>query len=190
MSPTAEPEARRGRCEASPEETLRRRPPILLSANSRVFQNCTTEVCLNERRAVKEAKSKHPMGAMIREPLVTPRDQGLSKSFAKRAWQSVATAVKAARAMESAGREGAARRAAGTPTPKPPIPPPPTRTLVSSEAKVPVAPVAPRPKQKSQAHHQRRRLLTSQQSRSESRVADSLSLELCVPGDESWQLRR
>lgn len=29
-----------------------------------------------------------------------------------------------------------------------------------------------------------------QQSRSESRVADSLSLELCVPGDESWQLRR
>lgn len=59
--------------EATPGEGFKRRSQIKLRSNSRTFQMSGIEVGINEKRAVKEAKSKASYAAS-REPLVTPRD--------------------------------------------------------------------------------------------------------------------
>eukprot|EP00434_Breviolum_minutum_P030651 symbB.v1.2.027105.t1/scaffold2758.1/size77635/4 len=102
---------------ATPEEQLRRRPHVVLSSNSRVFQNCSTEVTMNERRAVKEAKSKVLQGGVVREPLVTPRDQGQSRSIAKRHWQKGFALASQSLQQGSAGA-AATGASSATPTPK------------------------------------------------------------------------
>eukprot|EP00435_Cladocopium_sp_Y103_P032132 s187_g8.t1 len=147
------------KAEPSPEEQFRRRPRIILSSNSRVFQNCRTEVTMNERRAVKEAKSKAAsQTAVVREPLVTPRDQGQSRSIAKRHWQKGFALAK-----------GLEKGATTPPKPQSPANPLPERRsdssaeaparLTATTQLVPMVPADTARKMRP------RRLLTSQQSR-------------------------
>lgn len=171
--PTPRPEPVTPRkAEPSPEEQFRRRPRIILSSNSRVFQNCRTEVTMNERRAVKEAKSKAAsQTAVVREPLVTPRDQGQSRSIAKRHWQKGFALAK-----------GLEKGATTPPKPQSPANPLPERRsdssaeaparLTATTQLVPMVPADTARKMRP------RRLLTSQQSRESRTPTEEYSLSI------------
>lgn len=178
--PSPRPPATPRKAEPSPEEQFRRRPRIILSSNSRVFQNCCTEVTMNERRAVKEAKSKAAsQGAVVREPLVTPRDQGQSRSIAKRHWQK---GFALAKGLEK-----------GAMTPKSPSPanPRPQRGSDSSaeasatrRATMPLVPAIPAD---SARKNRPRRLMTSQQSRESRTPTEEFSLSI---DSRTWRSRQ
>jgi len=89
--------------EAAPGEGFKRRPQIKLRSNSRTFQMSGIEVGINEKRAVKEAKSKAQYTAS-REPLVTPRDvPGGQRTTAR---QRAASARKVTAAVAAPGPAG------------------------------------------------------------------------------------
>ncbi|CAJ1431540.1 unnamed protein product [Effrenium voratum] len=93
------------RTETPPQERFERKPTIKLRSNSRIFQMSSVEVCLNQRRAVKEAKAKAPQG--VREPLVTPRENRGHRSVAR---QRIALAKGlAAGAFLAAGQQAGER---------------------------------------------------------------------------------
>jgi len=179
LEPTPKADSPRN-VEATPEEQLRRRPHVVLSSNSRVFQNCSTEVTMNERRAVKEAKSKVLQGGVVREPLVTPRDQGQSRSIAKRHWQKGFALASQSLQQGSAG--AATTGASGaTPTPKAVPSSPEQKRASSSEESFALAAVQlVRPRQVDSTKH-RKRLLTSQRSYDRSDTEEiSLSIDGCM----------
>jgi len=167
------------KAEPSPEEQFRRRPRIILSSNSRVFQNCCTEVTMNERRAVKEAKSKAAsQGAVVREPLVTPRDQGQSRSIAKRHWQkgfALAKGEKVATASKSPSP------ANPRPERKSESPAEASATVTATTQLVPVIPADSARKSRP------RRLLTSQQSRECRSPTEEYSLSI---DSRTWRSRQ